>query len=263
MRPLGLDATRIAELVCNNALQLTSISERPEPEQSLQTVIDWIRRLSAQAAGDLRKTLSIEYPAIGWADEDHINERDAPPYWLYDPIDGAYHFLQGLPLWSSSLALIVGGKPVLSVVHDPSQRETFVAQKGGGAICNGRRLKVSRKQDPATAVLGTSIPPLAQVGPEERDRAMALIKIASDRVFVIRPMAAVSLQLAYVAAGRLDGFWEVGDDPGDWLAGSLLVTEAGGQATTLAGGDMATGEGILAGNPAIHSHLLNAFRKNG
>lgn len=76
-------------------------------------------------------------------------------------------------------------------------------------------------------------------------------------------MAAVSLQLAYVAAGRLDAFWEVGDDPGDWLAGSLLVTEAGGRATTLAGGEMATGEGILAGAPAIHGHLLNAFRKNG
>lgn len=262
MRHLGIDATRIAELVCNNALQLTSIRERPEPEQSLQAVIDWIRRLSAQAAGYLRKALAIDYPAIGWADEDHINEEDDRPYWLYDPVDGAYHFLQGLPLWSSSLALIVAGKPVLSVVHDPVQRETFVAQQGGGSICNGRRLNVSRKQDPATAVLGTSIPPLAQVGLEERDRAMALIRVASDSVFVIRPMAAVSLQLAYVAAGGLDGFWEVGDDPGDWLAGSLLVTEAGGLATTLVGGEMETGEGILAAAPAIHGHLLNAFRKD-
>ncbi|WP_066681135.1 inositol monophosphatase family protein [Caulobacter sp. CCH9-E1] len=262
MRQFGLDATRVAERVCNNALQLASISERPDPGQSLQAVIDWIKNLSAQAAGHLRETLAIDYPEIGWAEEDLVNAQDRRPYWLYDPIDGAYHFLQGLPLWSSSLALIVDGEPVFSVVHDTSQRDTFVAQKGGGAICNGRPVTVSRKQDPATAVLGTSIPPLAQVGPKARDRALALVKLASDSAFVIRPMAAVSLQLAYVAAGRLDGFWEVGDDPGDWLAGSLLVTEAGGQVTTLAGGEVATGEGVLAGPPAIHRHLLNAFRKD-
>lgn len=127
MQHLGMSATRIAELVCDNALQLTSISERPEPDQPLSVTIDWIRRLSAKAAGDLRKALAIDYAEVGWADEDDINRQDERPYWLYDPIDGAYHFLQGLPLWSSSLALIIGGKPVLSVVHDPVQRETFVA----------------------------------------------------------------------------------------------------------------------------------------
>ncbi|WP_234894112.1 inositol monophosphatase family protein [Agrobacterium vitis] len=147
--------------------------------------------------------------------------------------------------------MVFSGKPVFSVVHDPALRKTFVAKRGCGATCNGSRLAVSCKQNLEAAVLGTSIPPLAQVGREERDRVMALLKVASDSVFVNRPMAAVSLQLAYVAAGRLDGFWETGNDPSDWLAGSLLVTKAGGQATTLAGEEIATGDGILAGNRTI------------
>lgn len=123
---------------------------------------------------------------------------------------------------------MVDVKPFFSVVHDPTLMETFVATRARGATCNGIRLSISRKQDPGTVVLGTSIPPLAQEGREERDRALALLKAASDNVFIVRPMAAVSLQLAYVAAGRLDSFRETGNDPSDWLAGRLLVTEAGG-----------------------------------
>ncbi|WP_156378615.1 MULTISPECIES: inositol monophosphatase family protein [unclassified Rhizobium] len=263
MRNLTIDTTRVVELVCNAAARLAILGERPEPDQPLPTVIDWIRRISAQAGEELRATLSINYPNIGWADEDHVIRQEERPYWLYDPVDGAYHFIQGLPLWSSSLVLIMGGRPVFSIVHDPVLKETFVAQQGCGATCNGRNLAVSPKRDPGSSALGTSIPPLAQVGREERDRAIALLRAASDNVFVIRPMAAASLQLAYVAAGRLDGFWETGNDPGDWLAGSLLVTEAGGQATTLAGGEIATGDGILTGNRAICDHLQRAFRNCG
>lgn len=80
MHHLGIDATRVAELVRKNALQLTSIGEWPGPDQPIQAVIDWIRRLSAQAAGDLRKTLAIDYPEISWADEEHVNEQDGRPY---------------------------------------------------------------------------------------------------------------------------------------------------------------------------------------
>jgi myo-inositol-1(or 4)-monophosphatase len=256
----AMNETRVVELVRNAAARLALISERPGPDQPLQSLIDWIRHVSSRAAEDLRNTLAIDYPEINWADEDATNDQDGRPYWLYDPIDGAYHFIQDLPLWSSSLVLMVDTKPVFSVVHDPALMETFVATSARGTTCNGQRLSVSRKRDLAAAVVGTSIPPLAQVGREERDRALTLLKAASDRVFVIRPMAAVSLQLAYVAAGRLDAFWETGNDPGDWLAGSLLVTEAGGQVTALAGGSIATGEGLLAGNESICSHLRQSFR---
>lgn len=260
MQELALDTKRIAELVCDAAARLALITERPEPDQPLQIVIRWIQHISARAGEELRKQLSIDYPDIGWADEDHGNLKDGRPYWLYDPVDGAYHFIQGLPLWSSSLVLIVDGKPVFSIVHDPALKETFIAEKGCGATCNGRRLSVSNKQNLQVAVLGTSIPPLAQVGPKDRDRALALLGAASNSAFVIRPMAAVSLQLAYVAAGRLDGFWETGNDPGDWLAGSLLVTEAGGQVSTLSGGEFTTGHGILTGNQTICRDLQQTFR---
>lgn len=259
MHEIAIDAKHIVELVRKIAGRLAAIIERPDPDQPLQAVIDWVRHISAQASQELRTTLAIDYPGIGWRDEEDIRSKGSRSYWLYDPIDGAYHFIQGLPLWSSSLALIVRGEPVFSVVHDPTLTETFQAERGRGASCNGKPLSVSRKQSLGTAVLGASIPPLAQVGRAERDHALALLKAASDTAFVIRPMAAVSLQLAYLAAGRLDGFWETGNDLADWLAGSLLVAEAGGMTTTLAGGDIGTGDGILAGNRALCGDLQRIF----
>lgn len=260
MHDIAIDAKHIMELVRKAAGRLAAIVERPDPEQPLEAIIDWVRHISAQAGQELRNTLEIRYPDIGWTDEEDIPLKGNRPYWLYDPIDGAYHFIQGLPLWSSSLALIVGGEPVFSVVHDPTLNETFHAERGRGSSCNGKLLSLSGKQSLGTAFLGASVPPLAQVGRAERDRALALLMAASDNAFVIRPMAAVSLQLAYVAAGRLDGFWETGNDPSDWLAGSLLVEEADGRVTTLKGRELARGDGIIAGNPTICDRLQLIFR---
>ena len=131
-----------------------------------------------------------------------------------------------------------------------------MAREAGGATCNGVPLRVSPKAALASAVVGTAIPPLAQVGAAEQDEALTMIAAAARAAFAIRPMAAVSLQLAYVASGRLDAYWENGRDAADWLAGSLLVREAGGTVTHLDGATFGlSGYGVLASNGKLHAGL--------
>lgn len=169
--------------------------------QSLEQQIAHVRQVSLDAQRRLREALAPTYPDVGWTDEEDRPASDA--YWLYDPIDGAYHYLQGLPLWSSSLVLVRGGEPVLAVVYDPTRREAFFAEAGTGATCNGAPVQVSPKTNLSHAVVATANPPLVQVGAEEQAQAMRLTSRIARSVFVVRAMAAVSLQLAYTAAGRL------------------------------------------------------------
>ena len=174
----------------------------------------------------------------------------AAPYWVYDPIDGAYHYVQGLPLWSSSLTLISEGRPVFSIVYEPSQRELFVATESRGATLDSVPLQVSGKSDLRSAVVATALPPFGYGDEDEHRRSVALLGAMSRRVFVVRQMASASLQLAYVAAGRLDAYWETGNDLYDWMAGSVLVREAGGEVTDLAGAPLGSNANGIAAAPA-------------
>lgn len=228
--------------------------------QSLEQQIAHVRQVSLEAQRQLREALAPAYPEVGWTDEEDRPTSDA--YWLYDAIDGAYHYLQGLPLWSSSLVLVRGGETVLAVVYDATRREAFFAEAGKGASCNGQAIHVSARTTLSHAVVATANPPLIQVGAEEQAQAMRLTSRVAASVFVVRAMAAVSLQLAYTAAGRLDAYWENGRDTADWLAGALIVREAGGIVTDLRGETFGwAGEGILAGNRAMHDGLLVQTRE--
>jgi myo-inositol-1(or 4)-monophosphatase len=237
--------------------RVAAIEERPGADQDLGSLIGWVKKTSHDAAEAMRIALAERYPDIGWVGEEEHPEAAHAVYWVHDPIDGAYHFLQGLPLWSSSLALVAGGRAVFALVYDPASGEMFTARDGLGAMVNGRSLAAAGKSDLGTAVLGTAIPPIAQVGRDEQARALALLGVVSPQVFVVRQMAATSLQLAYVAAGRLDGYWEIGQDMADWLAGALLVREAGGAVSDLAGETLTwTSGSILAAAPEMHAALL-------
>lgn len=246
---------------CSNALRsltrdIAAITQRPDPAQPLVQTIAWVQRISADARQKLAATLGAQFPGVAWPDEDDVASAGDQPYWLYDPIDGAYHFLQGLPLWSASLALVQNGAVQLALVYDPALDEMFIAQPGQGASLNGQPLAVSHKTQLPTSVLGTAIPPIAQVGKAEHARALAVLGAVAPEVFVMRQMAAASLQLAYVAAGRLDGYVEVGQDAADWLAASLLVTEAGGRISDIHGRAFsASADGIIAASPALHGPL--------
>jgi myo-inositol-1(or 4)-monophosphatase len=222
---------------------------------AITDMIAHVRAVSEVAEIRMRSALAALYPAIGWTGEEGRPVSDE--YWLYDPIDGAYHWLQDLPLWASSLVLVRGGEPVFSVVYDPAIKEAFVAVRGGGATCNNAPIQVSPKPDLRAAVVGTAVPPLGQVGEAEQDDALGLLRTVVRSVFVVRPMAAASLQLAYVAAGWLDAYFENGSDAADWLAGALLVREAGGVITDLGGNEFGwSGDGVLSASAALHPAML-------
>jgi myo-inositol-1(or 4)-monophosphatase len=234
--------------------QLAASATPPKSDETVNQLIQRVTQASAWANTIMRTVLSQRYPDIGWssseAQPDSPDKAGAAPYWVYDPIDGAYHYIQGLPLWSSSLALISEGRPVFSIVYDPSQRELFVATKSGGATLNDVRLRVSGKSDLRAAVVATALPPFGYGDEGEHRRSVALLGAMSRRVFVVRQMASASLQLAYVAAGRMDAYWETGNDLYDWIAGALLVEEAGGQVTDLAGAPLGSKVNGIAAAPA-------------
>ena len=235
--------------------QLASSAAPPQPDETVNQLIQRVTQASTWAKMVMRTALSQHYPGIGWssseAEPDKLDEATAlSPYWVYDPIDGAYHFIQGLPLWSSSLALTSEGRTVFSIVYEPSLHELFVATESGGATLNGVPLRVSGKSDLHAAVVATALPPFGYGDEDEHRRSVALLGAMSRRVFVVRQMASASLQLAYVATGRLDAYWETGNDLYDWMAGTLLVEEAGGQVTDLAGAPLGSNANGIAAAPA-------------
>lgn len=240
--------------------EIAARGTRTAQDVGIADMIAHVRAVSNAAELKVRSALAELYPAIGWTNEE--SRPAAGDYWLYDPIDGAYHWLQGLPLWASSLVLVRGGRPAMSIVYDPSQKEMFVAVLGEGATCNDTPIKVSSKSDQRAAVVGTAVPPLGQVGEAEQDEALGLIRTVARSVFVVRPIAAASLQLAYVATGHLDAYFENGRDAADWLAGALLVREAGGVVTDLAGDEFGwSGDGVLSASAACHPAMLATINR--
>ena len=166
--------------------------------------------------------------------------------WVVDPLDGTTNFLHGIPAFAVSIAAVQDGRLEAAVVLDVPHRERFEAVRGGGATCNGAAIRVSRIEDPAFALVGTGFP-FRDVG-----------RLAEYQ----RHFAAIDL--AWVASGRYDGFWELRLAPWDIAAGVLLVREAGGVATDLEGDpDVVRETGLVAGNPAMHAWLLEVVRPTG
>ncbi len=178
--------------------------------------------------------------------------------WIIDPLDGTTNYLHGFPQFSISIAVQHRGELIAAVVHDPLRDETFTAHKGGGAYLNERRIRVSKRKDLHGALLGTGIPYRDQ---RFVDNYFGMMKaLIRDAAGVRRPGSA-ALDFAWLAAGRIDGFWELGLARWDFAAGTLLVQEAGGVVTDLAGGNrhFETGNPV-AGNVHIHQVMLETIR---
>ena len=178
--------------------------------------------------------------------------------WIIDPLDGTTNYLHGFPQFSVSIALQHRGELVAAVVHDPLRDETFSAHKGGGAYLNEHRIRVSKRKNLHGALLGTGIPYRDHRFVDQYFGMMkALIK---DTAGVRRPGSA-ALDFAWLAAGRIDGFWELGLAQWDFAAGTLLVREAGGTVTDLSGGErhFETGN-VVAGNVKVHPLMLERIR---
>jgi myo-inositol-1(or 4)-monophosphatase len=240
--------------------ELALLAWRPKADDQVANILPRLFEIAAKGRAMLKALLDTRYPDVIWgADEAHSDVaagRIAKRSWIYDPVDGAYHFVQGLPLWSASLALVEEGKVLMALVYDPTRGELYAAMPGKGATLNGQTIAVSAKRSLGAAVVGTGLPIHGYGDPAKHSAALGQLAAVSRQVFIVRQMASASLQLAYVAAGRLDAYWEAGHDLHDWAAGALLVTEAGGIATNFAGSPFGDdGEGIVAGPDSLVGSL--------
>lgn len=178
--------------------------------------------------------------------------RDAEYAWIVDPIDGTTNFVHGFPFYSVSIALAYKGEVVVGVIYDPSQDEMFVAEKGKGAYLRGKPMSVSAEKTLEESLVASGFP----ATPESTDKNMKAIQSILPQVRNIRTTGSAALHLAYVAAGRISGFWEIGLKPWDVAAGSLLVQESGGRVTDVSGKPYTTDVcDILASNDHIHDEL--------
>lgn len=182
-----------------------------------------------------------------------------PPMWLIDPLDGTVNFAHGFPFVGVSLGLLAEGQPVVGVVYDPLRDETFAASAGGGTTRNGRRVHVSPVERLADAFLATGFAYDRRTAVDNNTRRLDHFLRRSQGV---RRAGSAAIDLAYLACGRLDGFWEKGLHPWDVAAASLIVQEAGGRVTDFDGGsNYLSGEFFLASNGLIHDEMLRVIRE--
>jgi myo-inositol-1(or 4)-monophosphatase len=176
--------------------------------------------------------------------------------WVVDPLDGTTNFAHGLPTFAVSIALEDVGVPVVGVVYDPMRDELFVARKGGGTTLNGTPIAVSAVDQLIASILVTGF----SYDLARRAQQAEVWLDFLTRVQAIRQTGSAALNLCYVAAGRLDGYWECGISPWDVAAGAVIVTEAGGTVSDMHGGQFRSDDGqILASNGKLHSELLSVI----
>ncbi len=182
------------------------------------------------------------------------------PVWLVDPLDGTTNFSHGFPHVCVSMSLMVEGEPLVGVIHDPLREETFAAQRGEGATLNGELIEISEIPHLDGALLATGFPYDRRV---TADNNAQMFDYFLRRCQGLRRAGSAALDLAYVAAGRLDGYWEPRLHPWDILAGILIVREAGGRVTDYGGGSerLYVAEEVVASNGLIHDEMLRVLRE--
>lgn len=234
--------------------------EVAELQVSMKGPADFVSAADRKAEKTLREELSKARPGYGFLGEEggHVEGSDATHRWIVDPIDGTTNFLHSIPHFAISIALEREGTLVAGVVYNPVTDDLFTAERGAGAFHNDRRIRVASRRDPAMSVVATGIPHL---GRGNHAQFRAEIAAVQARFSGVRRFGAASLDLAWVAAGRLDAYWERGLKPWDIAAGIVLVREAGGLINDCEGSDkyMETGD-IACGNDPMLKALTELLR---
>lgn len=245
------EAARAAGAVLEDWASRFTVSEKGPAD--LVTEAD----VAAQRA--IHDLLHGRFPTHGFLGEEGLAATGSDPEtrWIIDPLDGTTNFLHGFPHFCVSIGCRVRGRMEHGVIYDPMRQEMFTASRGGGAQLEGRRLRVGSLRGLEGSLLGTGFPYRANV--EYLDVYMAMLKDFMKVAAGVRRPGSAALDLAYVAAGRTDGFFEIGLGPWDTAAGSLLVEEAGGRVGTLSGGEFKQGGNIVAATPKVYEALLALF----
>ncbi len=260
MEPMINIALRAARKAGEKIVRASDDLERVEVQA--KGVNNFVSDVDIAAEREIIYHLQKAYPDHAFlAEESGLSgDEDAEYRWLIDPLDGTTNFIRGIPHYAVSIACLHRGKLEHAVIVDPVRREEFTASRGRGAQLNGRRIRVSKLPGLDGALLGTGIPFKdhcdEKLGPYSKS-----IELLAGQCAGIRRAGAASLDLAYVAAGRLDAFWEIGLSPWDIAAGALLVREAGGLVADIDASDnyLASGN-IVCGNPKCFKAVLQTTK---
>jgi len=219
---------------------------------------DFVTEVDRQAEQEIIFILRKAFPGHGiLAEESGVQEGDEYQ-WIIDPLDGTTNFLHGFPQFAVSIALRHKGRMDQAVIYDPLRQELFTASRGAGATLNDRRIRVTKRNTLEGSLLGTGFPFKSQ---QHLDTYLDMFRALFPQVAGIRRAGSAALDLAYVASGRLDGFWEIGLSIWDMAAGVLLIQESGGLSSDFSGGDSHLESGnIVAGNPKLFAEILKTIR---
>ena len=214
---------------------------------------DFVSEVDHQCEAAVIETIRKAYPRHGFLAEEGGTQGDGDDIWIIDPLDGTTNYLRGIPQFAVSIALQHKKRTEVGVVYDPLKQELFVATRGGGARLNDKRIRVSPRRSLEGTVLGTGFPFRET---DNVERYLQVLKSFSLRTAGIRRAGAAALDLAYVAAGRFDGFWEFGLSPWDVAAGALIAREAGAIVADADGSErfMQTGN-IVAATPRVYREM--------
>ena len=254
---VAIKAARTAGSIINRAaLDIESV------RISQKKVNDFVTEVDHAAEQAIIETLLTAYPGHGiWAEESgkEFGAQDSEFVWIIDPLDGTTNFIHGLPVYCVSIALAVRGKVEQAVVYDPTRNDLFTATKGRGAFLNDRRLRVSKRTELKGCLISTGFPFREN---DDFAQYLSMMGEVMQKTAGLRRPGSAALDLAYVAAGFTDGFFEFGLQPWDVAAGSLLVTEAGGLIGNFTGeSDFLEQEECLAGAPRIYGQLVSMLGK--
>jgi myo-inositol-1(or 4)-monophosphatase len=256
--PLFL-ATAVQTVVKAGAMQLAGIDHLRIEKKG---AIDLVTQIDREVEQMFRALIAARFPDHAVLAEEFEGRGDrqneAEFCWVFDPVDGTTNYAHGLPIYCSACSLERHGQPVVAAIYDPSRRELFTAERGAGAWLNGAPLRVSSADALIDSLLCTGFPYNVQT---DSGYLTGLFEDFLRRARAVRRLGSAAIDLAYVAAGRFDGFWEVRLNPWDISAGALIIEEAGGQVSTLAGGpfDSRLGE-IVASNGRIHRQMVDVIR---
>ncbi|MCP5328447.1 MAG: inositol monophosphatase family protein [Steroidobacteraceae bacterium] len=241
-------ARRAADVIIRSLNRLDSLQVASKDRNDFVTDVD------RQAEAEIIATIRKAYPDHAFHAEESGRSGDSPIEWIIDPLDGTTNFLHGFPTFCVSIACSQRGRLEHAVVYDPMRQEVFTASRGDGARLENRRIRVSKQRGLEGALIATGFPYRANL--KHLDSYLGMLKSVMQQTAGIRRPGSAALDLAYVAAGRVDGFWEIGLAPWDTAAGTLLIQEAGGRVGTLSGGEYRQNGNIVAGSPRVYEALL-------
>ncbi|MDP4198177.1 MAG: inositol monophosphatase family protein [Bacteroidota bacterium] len=227
--------------------------------------MDLVTEVDKRNEDVIREAIHMRYPDHEFLGEESADlspksDRNDVVRWIVDPIDGTVNYAHGLPIWCVSIGVEVNGRVECGAIYNPNLHEMFATQRGHGAYLNGKRLHVSQQNNPSQSLFVTGFPYNVNEDPEHViEQFVAFLR----QGLVVRRLGSAALDLANVAAGRFDGFWEVGLSPWDTSAGQLMVREAGGRVTHYDGSDYDIHRRSIVATSGVHHEKIMSILKKG